>query len=63
METVLKKKVWKCLWEKKVVYIGLLRPATVTQVITEVVKVVGIDLKIPATLPQLITKVVEVGRF
>ena len=44
-------------------YIGLLRPATVTQVITEVVKVVGIDLKIPATLPQLITKMVEVGRF
>ena len=36
---VVKKKVLKCLWESKVMDIGLLRPANQTQVIVELVVV------------------------
>ena len=41
--------------------IGLLRLATVSQVIVEVLKVVDIGLKRPATLHQVITEVVDLG--
>ena len=47
----LKKKVWKCIQERKLVVIGLLRSANITQLIVEFVKVVDISLKIPATPP------------
>ena len=43
-------------------YICLLRPPTLTQVIMELMKVVYIGLKIPATLPQLIMEVLDVGQ-
>ena len=46
-----KKKVLKCLWLMKYLDIGLLRPATLPQVITEVVY---IGILIPATLPLVI---------
>ena len=42
--------------------IGLLRPATLPQVIAEIVKVVDIDLLIPAALSQVIAEVVDVGQ-
>ena len=51
MTKVLKKKVFKCLRVSKDVDIGLLRLATVSQVIVEVLKVVDIGLKRPATIP------------
>ena len=41
---------------------GLLRPATFSQVIMEVVKVMDIGLKRPGTLPQLIMEVVDLGQ-
>ena len=58
----MEKDLLKRLWVKKVVEIGLLRPATVPQVIMEVMKVVEIGLKRPENLPQLIAEVVEVGQ-
>ena len=48
-----KKKVLKCLWVMREVGIGLLRPATLTFVIAEVMY---IGLLIPATLPLVIVK-------
>ena len=57
---ILKKKSFKCLWVRKVVYIFLLRPVTVPQVI---LKVVYIGHKIPSTLPQVITEVVDIGQL
>ena len=57
---VLKKTVLKCLWERKVMNIGLLRPATLPQVIADFVKAVDIGLLIPATLTQVIMEVVDV---
>ena len=60
---ILNNKVWKYLWERKVVDIVILRPATLTQLIAEVVKVEEIGINIPDTVPQVITKVVEVGQF
>ena len=57
---VLKKKFLKCLWVNKVVEIGIFRPATVPQVIVEVVKVMDMGLKRLATLPHLIAEVVDV---
>ena len=59
---VLKKKVWECLQERKVVDIYLLRPSNFPQLIVEVVKVLDIGLKIPATLTQVILEVLEVGQ-
>ena len=59
---VLKKKVWKCLQEKKVVEIGILIPETLTELKAEVVKVVVIGLKVPATLPQVMLEVADVGK-
>ena len=47
---------------KKVLDIGVLRPATVPQVIMEVMKVLEIGLKIPANLPKLIVEVVDIGQ-
>ena len=55
-------KVLRCLWGIKFVDVGLLRPATVPQLIVEVVKDVDIGLKIPSTLPQVIAKVVDVDQ-
>ena len=43
--------------------IGRLIPATLPQIIAEIVKVVDIGLLIPATLSQLITEVVDVVQF
>ena len=43
--------------------IGLLRPATLPQVITEVAKVLNIVLLIPYTFPHVISEVVDVGTF
>ena len=54
--------VLKCLWVKKVVDIGLVRTATVPQVIVEAVKVMGIVFKRPASLPLVITEFVEKGQ-
>ena len=51
----MKKKVLKCLRDKKVVDIGLLIPATLCQVITEVIKVVDIGLNRTVTIPKVIT--------
>ena len=62
MMQFLKKMVWKCLWESKVVGIGILRPYTIPQVIVEVVKIVDIYLKRPATLPQVIAEVLDIGQ-
>ena len=59
---VLKKKVLKCLWVRKVVDIGLLRPANFPQVIVLAVKVLDVGLKRPANLPQVITEVVCTGK-
>ena len=57
-----KNKVLMCLWERKVVDIGIFIPYTITQVIVEVVKVVGIGLKRTTNLPQVITEVMDVGK-
>ena len=46
------KKVLKCLRVRKVLAIGLLRPATLPLVIVEVT---GIDLLRPATIPLVMT--------
>ena len=62
MKKVLKNKVWKCLWERKVSEIGLKIPTTLPQLIVEVVKVVDIGLKIPATPPQVIVEFMDVGK-
>ena len=43
--------------------IGLLRPATITQVITYVVKVMDMGFLITDTLPQVIAEVVDVGQL
>ena len=59
---VLKKKVLKCLWVRKVIDIGLLRPSTLLHVIVEVVKVLDIGINRPYALPQVITEVVDVGQ-
>ena len=59
---VLNDKSLKCLLVKKVVSIGILRPANIPQLITEFVKVVDLGLKRPATLPQVIAEVVDVGK-
>ena len=48
-----KKKVLKCLWVMKDVYIGLLIPATHPLLIAEEV---GICLLIPDTIPFIITE-------
>ena len=53
-------KLWKCLLESKVVYIGLLKSANTPQLIVEVVEGVDIVLKIPATQPQLIEDFMDV---
>ena len=53
MVKVLKKKVLKCLWMMKDVDTGLLRLATLPQVIDDVMKVVDIGILIPSTLPQV----------
>ena len=58
----LKKKAWKCLRERKVVEIGLLRLVTLPQVTVEAVKAMGIGLNRPYTLPQVITEVMDVGQ-
>ena len=60
---VLKKKVWKCLLERKVVDIVLLKPDTINQLMLEGTKVVDIGIKIPATSPLVISEVVEVGQL
>ena len=41
--------------------IGLLRPSTLSEVITDVVKGIDIGLLRPDTLPQIILEVVDVG--
>ena len=56
----LKKKLCKCLRVRKSVYISLLKPSNIPQLIVEVVKVVCIGLKRPYTLPQLIEEVVDI---
>ena len=43
-------------------YIGLLRPFNVTQVIVEATKVMGIGLKRPSTTPQIIAEFMNVGQ-
>ena len=59
---VMKKKFLKFLWVRKVVYIGLLVTATVSQLILEVIKVVEICIKRASTLPQVIYEVIDVGQ-
>ena len=49
----LNKKVLKCLWTMKEVDIGILRPATINQVISEVT---GIGILRPTTLTLLIAE-------
>ena len=56
----LKKKLCKCLRVRKSVYISLLKPSNIPQLIVEVVKVVCIGLKRPDTLPQVIEEVVDI---
>ena len=63
MTKVPKNKFLKCLWVRKVVDIGLLRPDTPPQLIMEVMKVMNIGLKRPATLPQVIAEDVDVGQL
>ena len=58
---VLNKKVLKCLWASKFDDIGLLIPATLSQVIMNVVKSMDIGLLKPTTLSQVIVEVVDVG--
>ena len=58
----IKKKVLKCLWVSKVVYIVLLRPSTPPHVIVDFVKIVDISLLRPATLTQLIAEVMDIGQ-
>ena len=43
-------------------YICLLRPPTLTQVIMELMKVVYIGLKIPSNIPQVISEVADIGQ-
>ena len=62
MTKVLKKKFFKYLWVSKFMYLGLLRPSTVPQVIVEVIKIVDICIKRPANLPQVITEVLDIGQ-
>ena len=62
MAKILKKKVLKCLWERKVVDIGILRPAIITQVITKVVEVVDIGLLRPSTITHKLAEVVYIGQ-
>ena len=59
---VMKNKVCQCNWERRVVDICLLRPATTTQLIVEVMKVVDVGLKRPDNLSQVIKEVVDVGQ-
>ena len=59
---VLKKNIWKCLRERKVVSIGLLRLSNLPQLIVKVVKVVDIDLKRPVTTTKVITEFVDVSQ-
>ena len=59
---VLKKKLLMCIWKRKVVYIGLLRPANLPQVTVEVAEVVDICFKRPATLLQVIAEFVDIGQ-
>ena len=60
-EKVLKKEVHQCIWERIVVEIGILIPATFSRLIVEVVKVMDIGLKRQAILHQLIMVVMNVG--
>ena len=60
---VLKNKACNCLWESKVVDIGILIPTTLPQIIVEVVKVVGLGLKRTAIIPQVIKEVIGVSQF
>ena len=57
---VLKKKVLKCLCARKVVGIGILRPANIPQLITDDMRVVDIGLLRPAKNSLVITEVVDV---
>ena len=59
---VLNKKVLKRFWERKVVDIGLSIPATLSQVILEVMKFMEIGINIPATLPQVIVEFMDLGK-
>ena len=59
---VLNKKVFKCLKDRKVVDIFILRPSTVPQVTGEVVEVMDIGLKRLVTIPQGIVEVMDVGQ-
>ena len=58
----MKKNLLKCLWVSKVVDIGLLRPATIPQVVVDVVKVVDRGILRPASLPQVIEEVMDLGQ-
>ena len=60
MVKVLNKKVLKSFWKKKVLEKGILRPATLPQVIVELIKVVRICMKIPDTLLQVIVEVLGI---
>ena len=62
MMKVLKKKILKCFWVRKLVDIDLLIIATVPLVIVEVVKIVNIGIRRPATIPQVIAEVMDVGK-
>ena len=54
--------VLKCLRVSKFMGIVILRPATLPQLITDVVKVVNIVILRPSTLPKVIAEVVDVGQ-
>ena len=58
---VLRKMVWKFLWESKFTDICILRPDTLPQLIVKVVKFLDIGLKRLVTLPQINVEVMDVG--
>ena len=63
MMKFMKKKVLKCTRVRKFADTGLLRTATLPQLIAKVTKVFDIGLLRPATLPQVIAEVVDIGLF
>ena len=57
---VLNKILRNCPWERKITGIGILRPATINQLIMEVAEVANIGLKRPSAIPQVIAEVMDV---
>ena len=60
---VMKVKVLKCIWVRKVMDTGLLIPDNFPLIIVEVVKVVDTIYKRPSNLPQVIAEVMYLGEL